>query len=52
MNWGEVITRRASMKPDNQGGWDIFITYGGGFDFSNPITLISLAANGKKGWFS
>jgi peptide/nickel transport system substrate-binding protein len=51
MTWGEVVTRRASMKPDNQGGWDIFITYGGGFDFSNPITLISLAANGKKGWF-
>lgn len=51
MTWGEVITRRASMKPDNEGGWDIFITYGGGYDFSNPITLISLAANGKKGWF-
>jgi peptide/nickel transport system substrate-binding protein len=51
MTWGEVITRRASMKPDKQGGWDIFITYGGGYDFSNPITLISLAANGKKGWF-
>jgi peptide/nickel transport system substrate-binding protein len=51
MTWGEVITRRASMKPDNQGGWDIFITYGGGYDYSNPITLISLAANGKKGWF-
>jgi peptide/nickel transport system substrate-binding protein len=51
MNWGEVITRRASMKPDNQGGWDIFITYGGGFDFSDPIMLIALAANGTKGWF-
>jgi peptide/nickel transport system substrate-binding protein len=51
MNWGEVITRRASMNPDDQGGWDIFVTYGGGFDFSNPITLIALAANGKKGWF-
>ena len=51
MNWGEVITRRASMKPDNQGGWDIFITYGGGFDFSDPIMLIALAANGAKGWF-
>jgi peptide/nickel transport system substrate-binding protein len=51
MNWGEVITRRASMKPDDQGGWDIFITYGGGFDFSDPIMLIALAANGTKGWF-
>ena len=51
MNWGEVITRRASMKPDDQGGWDIFVTYGGGYDFSNPITLIALSANGKKSWF-
>lgn len=51
MNWGEVITRRANMKPDDQGGWDIFITYGGGYDFANPISLIALAANGKKGWF-
>ena len=51
MTWGEVVTRRASMKPDDQGGWDIFITYGGGYDFSNPITLISLSASGKKAWF-
>ena len=51
MNWGEVITRRANMKPVDQGGWDVFITYGGGYDFSDPIMLISLAANGKKGWF-
>jgi peptide/nickel transport system substrate-binding protein len=51
MTWGEVVTRRASMKPDDQGGWDIFITYGGGFDFSDPIMLIALACDGKKGWF-
>jgi peptide/nickel transport system substrate-binding protein len=51
MTWGEVITRRANMKPINEGGWDIFITYGGGYDYSNPITLIAMAANGKKGWF-
>lgn len=51
MTWGEVITRRASMKPDDQGGWDIFVTYGGGYDFSNPITLIALSAAGKKSWF-
>jgi peptide/nickel transport system substrate-binding protein len=51
MTWGEVITRRASMKPDDEGGWDIFITYGGGYDFSDPIMLSALTANGKKGWF-
>ena len=51
MTWGEVVTRRASMKPDNEGGWDIFITYGGGYDFADPIMLIALSATGKKGWF-
>jgi peptide/nickel transport system substrate-binding protein len=51
MTWGEVVTRRASMKPDDQGGWDIFITYGGGYDFADPMMLIALAATGKKGWF-
>ncbi len=51
MTWGEVVTRRASMKPDDQGGWDIFVTYSGGYDMSNPITQIALSANGKKGWF-
>lgn len=51
MTWGEVITRRSNMKPDNEGGWDIFITYGGGFDWSNPVTMMALSMTGKKGWF-
>ena len=25
------------QKPDDQGGWNIFITYGGGYDFADPI---------------
>lgn len=49
--WGGVVTRRASMKPDDQGGWDIFTTYGSNYDWSNPITMVALQANGKKGWF-
>jgi peptide/nickel transport system substrate-binding protein len=51
MTWGEVVTRRASTKPDDAGGWDIFITYGAGYDFNDPVTAIAMAANGKKGWF-
>jgi peptide/nickel transport system substrate-binding protein len=51
MNWGEVITRRASQKPIDQGGWNVFITYGGGYDFADPAMLIALAASGKKAWF-
>jgi peptide/nickel transport system substrate-binding protein len=49
--WGGVITRRASMAADDKGGWDIFTTYGSSYDLGNPITAISLVANGKKGWF-
>lgn len=49
--WGGVVTRRASMAPDDKGGWDIFVTYGSSYDFSNPITMVALQANGKKGWF-
>ncbi|MGH7153928.1 MAG: ABC transporter substrate-binding protein, partial [Acetobacteraceae bacterium] len=50
-DWGGVVTRRAVMKPDSEGGWDIFITYGSGYAFSNPIALNALAANGKQGWY-
>ncbi len=50
-NWGGVVTRRASMAPDDKGGWDIFVTSGSSYDFGNPITMVSLSANGKKGWF-
>ncbi|MGH7190384.1 MAG: ABC transporter substrate-binding protein, partial [Acetobacteraceae bacterium] len=49
--WGGVVSRRAVMAPDDKGGWDIFITYGSGYDWNNPITMVALAANGKKGWF-
>ncbi len=51
MTWGEVVTRRASMAPDDKGGWDIFITYGSGYDWGNPITMVALLCNGKKGWY-
>jgi peptide/nickel transport system substrate-binding protein len=49
--WGGVVTRRAVEAPDDEGGWDIFITYGSSYDFGNPITATPLVANGKKGWF-
>ncbi|MGH7068220.1 MAG: ABC transporter substrate-binding protein [Acetobacteraceae bacterium] len=49
--WGGVVSRRAVMAADDKGGWDIFITYGPGYDWNNPITMVALGANGKKGWF-
>ncbi|HEX5326679.1 MAG TPA: ABC transporter substrate-binding protein [Acetobacteraceae bacterium] len=50
-DWGGVVTRRAVMKPDNEGGWDIFITWGSSYGFGNPIASNPLTANGKKGWY-
>ncbi len=51
MTWGEVVTRRASMAPDDKGGWDIFTTYGSSFGLGDLVSAVSLQANGKKGWF-
>jgi peptide/nickel transport system substrate-binding protein len=50
-DWGGVVTRRAVMEPDDKGGWDVFITWGSAYAFSNPIALNALAMNGKQGWY-
>ena len=50
-DWGGVVTRRAVQKPDSEGGWDVFVTWGSGFAFSDPIGLLALAANGTKAWY-
>jgi len=49
--WGDIVSRRAVMAPDDQGGWDISIIYGSNEDFADPITNIPQVANGRKGWF-
>ncbi len=50
-DWGGVVTRRAVTKPDAEGGWDVFITWGSAYAFSNPISLSALAMDGKDGWY-
>lgn len=50
-DWGGVVTRRASMAPDDKGGWDVFVTWASGYAFSNPVALAALSAAGKKGWY-
>ena len=50
-DWGGVVTRRSVMEPDDKGGWDVFITWGSAYAFSDPIGLLALAANGKKAWY-
>lgn len=50
-DWGAVVTRRAVKKPPAEGGWNIFITWGSGEGFDNPIGFVAHTANGEKGWF-
>jgi peptide/nickel transport system substrate-binding protein len=50
-DWGGVVTRRSNKGPPSQGGWNVFITWGGGNTFGNPIALAGHAATGERGWF-
>jgi len=50
-DWGAVITRRAVKKPVAEGGWNIFVTWGSGEGFDNPIGMQAHTANGEAGWF-
>ncbi len=51
MDWSNVVQRRANKGPDDQGGWDIFITWSGAAAVGSPILLSAHAANGDKAWF-
>ena len=49
MDFGTLISRRASTEPVDKGGWSIFITYGESAQFSNPATNLGLRAD-WPGW--
>jgi len=51
MDWGTLVTRRASMEPIDKGGWNIFATGWVGADLLDPAESLPLRANGKKGHF-
>jgi peptide/nickel transport system substrate-binding protein len=51
MDWSSVVQRRTNKGPVDKGGWNIFITSGGGPSYDNPFLDIGMAANGEKGWF-
>lgn len=53
MDWASVAARRLKKDPPAQGGWNIFLTHGGYFDASTPVTNPWLSApcgNGLPGW--
>jgi len=51
MDWANVVARRASQSPPDQGGWNIFLTGVDGFSRCNPFMLAQMATNGTKAWF-
>ena len=50
-DWGGVVARRSNQNPPDQGGWNVFFTWGGGNATSSPILLTGHAANGRRAWF-
>jgi peptide/nickel transport system substrate-binding protein len=51
MDWGTLITRRASRQPVDKNGWSVFFTWFVGPDMLNPALSFPLRANGEKAWF-
>jgi peptide/nickel transport system substrate-binding protein len=51
MDWGTLITRRASKAPIGQGGWNIFHTWTAAPDLLSPAVNAALRANDGKSWF-
>ena len=51
MDWGSVVTRRANPNPVDQGGWGAFISVMSTLTGANPVSMLPLRGNGRKGWF-
>jgi peptide/nickel transport system substrate-binding protein len=51
MDWGTLITRRASKEPIDKGGWNLFHTWTAAPDMLSPALNIPLRCNGDKAWF-
>jgi len=51
MDWGTLVSRRASHEPSSKGGWNSFCTTWGGLNVSNPGSHYPLRGNGNGGWF-
>jgi peptide/nickel transport system substrate-binding protein len=51
LDWGTLITRRASKAPVDQGGWSIFHTWTSAPDLASPAVNAALRGNDGKAWF-
>ena len=50
-DWGTVVQRITRTQPIAEGGWSIFGSMWGGFDWDNPAGDLALRGNGKDAWF-
>lgn len=53
MDWASLAARRLKKDPPEQGGWNLFLTWGGYFDASTPLTnpwLSAACGNSLPGW--
>jgi peptide/nickel transport system substrate-binding protein len=51
MDWGTLVTRRASKEPLDKGGWNLFGTGWVGADMLDPIEELPMKATGETAWF-
>jgi peptide/nickel transport system substrate-binding protein len=51
LDWGTVVQRIFSKAPITEGGWSIFGSMWGGWDWDNPACDAALRGNGKDAWF-
>lgn len=53
MDWASVAARRLKKDLPSQGGWNVFLTWGGYYDASTPLTnpwLSAACGNSLPGW--
>jgi peptide/nickel transport system substrate-binding protein len=50
LDWGTVLTRRASRNPLDQGGWSAFCTFWSAFDHWTPAGHNAIRGNGTDAW--
>lgn len=51
MDWQTLVTRRASMDPPAQGGWNMFFTNWQISEIASPINNVMLNGRGDQAWF-
>ena len=49
-DWGTVVQRIGNRQTPDKGGWNVFGTFWGGYDFMNPAGYLTLRGNGAKAW--